>query len=127
MNAQELQHSRQQQGLQINTLQQGKQAALQERDELRQKAAQHKAESAQQVTIVQELRAAAADLADELQSARSAAGRHFGQSAALRELSAEHAVTTAELAAKAAAVDSLKASVAQLQAELAVGCRKLAA
>lgn len=104
----------------LRTTQQDKQAAMHERDALRAKVVQQKAELTQGEATAQELRDAAADLADELHSVRSASTRHAGQHTALRELSAEHAACLKELAAKCAAVDDLNVSMAQLHAELAV-------
>ena len=99
--------------------QQDKQATTHERDALRTKVEQQEAELTQGDLTAEDLREAAADLADELQSVRSASGRHAGQHTALRELSAEHAACLKELAAKSAAVDNLNASMTQLRAELA--------
>ena len=117
--AQRLQQSLHDQELVLQATQQNKQAAMLERDAMRAKLEQQKLELAQGELTAQELRGAAADLVDELQTVRSASGRHAGQHAALQELSAEHAACLKELAAKSAAVDSLNASMAQLRAELA--------
>lgn len=92
---------------------------MHERDALRAKVEQQKAELTQGEATAHELQDATADLADELHSLRSASNRHAGQDTALRELSAEHAACLKELEAKSAAVDSLHASMAQLHAELA--------
>ena len=117
--AQQLQQSLHDQELVLQATQQDKQAAMHERDTLRAKFEQQKLELTQGELTAQELRGAAADLADELQAVRSAPGRHAGQHTALQELSAEHAACLKELAAKSAAVNSLNASMAQLRAELA--------
>ena len=117
--AQQLQHSNDQQSLSLHKLEQEKQAALQEREALRQKNGQQKAELAENANSIRQLQEAAANLADDLQSARSVAGRQVGQHTALRELSAEHAACTAELATKTAALHSLNASMVHLQSELA--------
>ena len=103
----------------LQTAERDHQAALQERDALRDKNSQQKAELQQSHITIQQLQNAAAGLVDDLQSARSAAGRHVGQHTALRELAAEHDACVADLAAKSSAVKDLNASMAQLQAELA--------
>lgn len=103
----------------LQTAERDHQAALQERDALRDKNSQQKAELQQSHITVQQLQSAAAGLVDDLQSARSAAGRHVGQHTALRELAAEHDACVADLAAKSSAIENLNAGVAQLQAELA--------
>lgn len=105
----------------LQVAQQEKQAAMHERDALRTKVEQQKVELTHGLATAQELRAAAADLADELQAVRSMSGRQAGQQFenALQELSAEHAACLRELAAKSAAVEDLNASVTQLHAELA--------
>ncbi|DBB10050.1 TPA: hypothetical protein ACH3X3_001638 [Trebouxia sp. C0006] len=117
--AQQLQQAMQQQSLAMQNVERDHQASLQERDALRNKNGQQKAELQQAAVTIQQLQSAAAGLADDLQSARSAAGRHVGQHTALRQLSAEHEACMAELAAKATAVDELNASMAQLRTELA--------
>ena len=117
--AQQLQQAMQQQSLAMQNLDRDHQASLQERDALRKKNGQQKAELQEAAVTIQQLQGAAAGLADDLQSARSAAGRHVGQHTALRQLSAEHEACIAELAAKATAVDELNASMAQLRTELA--------
>ena len=117
--AQQLQQSLHDQELLLQATQQNKQAAMHERDALRAKVEQQKLELTQAELSAQELRGAAADVADELQAVRSASDRHVGQHTALRELSAEHAACLKELAAKSAAVNSLNASITQLRAELA--------
>ena len=117
--AQQLHQSLHDQELVLQATQQDKQVAMHERNALRAKVEQQKLELTQGDINAQELRGAAADLADELQAVRSASGRQAGQHTALRELSAEHAACLKELAAKSAAVNSLNASMAQLHAELA--------
>jgi len=117
--AQQLQQAMQQQSLAMQDLERDHQASLQERDALRNNNGQQTAELQQAAMTIQQLQSAAAGLADDLQSARSAAGRHFGQHTALRQLSAEHEACMAELAAKATSVDELNASMAQLRNELA--------
>lgn len=117
--AQELQQAMQQQSLAMQNLERDHQASLQERDALKKKSGQQKAELQEAAMTIQQLQGAAAGLADDLQSARSAAGRHVGQHTALRQLSAEHEACIAELAARATAVDGLNASMAQLRTELA--------
>lgn len=117
--AQQLQQSLHDQELVLQATQQDKQAAMHERDALRAKVEQQKLELTQAELTAQELRGAAADLADELQAVGSASGRHAGQHFACRELSAEHDACLKELEAKSAAVNGLNASMAQLRAELA--------
>ncbi|KAL0021379.1 hypothetical protein WJX77_010218 [Trebouxia sp. C0004] len=117
--AQELQQAMQQQSLAMQNLEQDHQASLSDKDALRMKSLQQKAELQEAAMTIQQLQGAAAGLAEDLQSARSAAGRHVGQHTALRQLSAEHEACTAELAAKATAMDELNASMAQLRTELA--------
>ena len=116
--AQQLQSAMQQHSTNAHKLQQDHQAALQERDALRQKHKQQNTALESSAATIQQLQEAAADLADDLQSARSAAGRHVGQHTALRELSVQHDACMAQLAAKATAVDELNASMTHLRAEL---------
>lgn len=117
--AEQLQQALCDQDLVLQATQQHQQAATDERDALRSKVEQQRVELTEAHVTAQDLRGAAADLADELQAVRSASGRHAGQHTALRELSAEHAACLKELTAKSAAVDDLNASVTQLRAELA--------
>lgn len=116
--AEQLQQALHDQELVLQATQQDKQAATDERDALRSKVEQQRVELTQARDTAEDLRGAAADLADELQAVRSASGRHAGQHTALRELSAEHAVCLKELAARSAAMDDLNATVTQLHAEL---------
>ncbi len=109
----------QQQSLAMQHLERDHQASQQDRDALRNNNGQQKAELQQAAMTIQQLQDAAAVLADDLQSAKSAAGHRVGQHTALRQLSAEHEACMAELAAKATAVDELNASMAQLRTELA--------
>ena len=92
---------------------------MQERDALRQKVQQQKEELQQGSITIHELQAAAADLADELQSVRSGLPGNADQHVDMAELTAEHAACLAELAAKSETVDHLNDSVSQLHAELA--------
>ena len=92
--AQQLQQSLQDQEQLLYAAQQGKQAAMQERDAIRHKVEQQKAELAQSNTTISELQEAAANLADELHTVRSAASKQgvSAEHAVLQGVSAEHAV-----------------------------------
>ena len=73
-------------------------------------------ELAQSMIILQRLQAAANSLADDLELARTDAGRHVGQSATLRELSSEYEACMADLAAQERLVAAQQSRAAHLEA-----------